>query len=175
MSFSEVKARYPYVAAVTSKTSTNKIIICAAIGAGAGVILVTISYVITRIKRNRLRKAAAQREAARRNNYSTNANANEAPRSNQVAEQNNPDPRGINVDVVEQQNEWNDIYQQLYGNNNNPQAQGTAYSSNNYPQNHQMYYANNPQNQNQYPLQNAPAQQQQQQQQGHRVRVPNDS
>jgi len=174
MSFSEVKGLYISTAADiksdSTSSSTNKIIIYAAIGAGAGVILVTIAYVITRIKRNRLRKAAVQREAARRNNYSANANANarEAPRSNRAARGNNADPRGINVNVVEQQNEWNDIYQQLYANNNNPQAQGAAYYYNN-----QMYHANNSQNQNRSAPQNVPAQQQQQQ--GHRVRVPNDS
>ena len=149
MSFSEIKNLYPYVPPVTSKTSNTKVIIGAAVGASAGVILVIAAYFVIKIKRNRLRKAAAQREAAKRN---------------EVAAQNNPDSRGINVDVVEQ-NQWSPPSQQLYTHENNPQMQTGNNNNNNLDQN------NNQQNQN-------PPQQvhiQQQELESHIVQIPNNS
>jgi len=187
ITFSETKDRYiTSISDVNNdSTSTSKIILYAAIGAGAGLIVVVVAYIATRIKRNKLRKEAARRQAerqaerqARRNNYSADGNA---PRPSSRA-QRAVDPNGINVGVVQQQpiqmyqpqNEVDQMYQQFYA---NPQIQGNmGYYANNYPNgnNNGAYYLP----QGQYPPQYVVQQQQQQQGQqgqGHRVIIPPDA
>ena len=178
MTFSEKKDLYSIdygSSATESKTSIGKIVIYAAIGAGAVAIVAVIALIVTKMRRAKARREAARRQEQRRENRQSRqqnrqnnyiVNGNQAPSQQQQA--NYVDPRGISVGVAQQQQPVQ-MYampqQQYYANNMNPQMQGNMVyypEANVYQDQHGNIYPGPPQYNGGYP----------QQAQGHRVQGP---
>ncbi len=127
MSFSEKKDVYSIdmggAGSSDSSTSTGKIVIYAAIGAGAVLIIAVVAFFVARYRRAKLLKASERRREQRRQDRQSRQNrqSNYVVNGNQPPQGNYVDPRGINIGVQQQQQMYAMPQQQYYANNANPQ------------------------------------------------------